>query len=58
VAVCGLNTLPTERLERAGISAAYALVDLEPDVARCLAHPAPLLEQLGERIARQHLLPG
>jgi glycerate kinase len=58
VAVCGRTTLPTERLERAGISAAYALVDLEPDVARCLAHPAPLLEQLGERIARQHLLPG
>lgn len=55
VAVCGRTTLPSERLERAGISAAYALIDVEPDVTRCMAHPAPLLEQLGERIARDHL---
>jgi glycerate kinase len=55
VAVCGRTTLPTEHLERAGISAAYALVDLEPDLTRCLTQPVPLLERLGERIARQHL---
>jgi glycerate kinase len=58
VAVCGRSTLPTERLEQAGISAAYALVDLEPDVTLCMTQPEPLLEQLGERIAREHLQPG
>lgn len=58
VAVCGRTTLPTERVQRAGISAAYALLDLEPDVTRCLTEPVPLLEQLGERIAREHLPPG
>jgi glycerate kinase len=57
VAVCGRTTLPSERLERAGISAAYALVDLEPDLTRCLTQPLPLLEQLGERLARDHLRP-
>jgi glycerate kinase len=58
VAVCGRSTLPTERLEQAGISAAYALVGLEPDVTLCMTQPEPLLEQLGERIAREHLQPG
>lgn len=55
VAVCGRTTLTSEQLERAGISAAYALVDLEPDVSRCMTQPEPLLERLGERIARDHL---
>lgn len=58
VAVCGRSTLTSERLERAGISAAYALVDLEPDVTRCMREPAPILERLGERIARDCLGPG
>lgn len=55
VAVCGRATLSSEALRRAGISAAYTLVDLEPDVSRCVAHPVPLLQELGERIAREHL---
>lgn len=55
VAVCGRNTLTSERLERAGISAAYALVDLEPDVTRCMTEPAPILEELGARIAQERL---
>ncbi|WP_347351215.1 glycerate kinase [Intrasporangium sp.] len=55
VAVCGRNTLTSERLGCAGISAAYALLDVEPDLDRCLTHPLPLLERLGERIARRHL---
>ncbi|MDN5797865.1 MAG: glycerate kinase [Intrasporangium sp.] len=55
VAVCGRTTLTRERLERAGISAAYALLDVEPDVGRCLAHPKPILERLGEGIAREYL---
>jgi glycerate kinase len=55
VAVCGQNTLGSERLEQAGISAAYALVDVEPDLTRCMTEPSPILERLGERIARDHL---
>lgn len=55
VAVCGRTTLPRERLESAGISAAYALTDIEPDLTRCITDPAPLLERLGAQIARDRL---
>ena len=55
VAVCGSNQLDSARLREAGISAAYALTDLEPDVRRCIADPVPLLRRLGERIATEHL---
>ncbi|HEY0473927.1 MAG TPA: glycerate kinase, partial [Kribbella sp.] len=55
VAVCGTNRLDPARLRQAGIATAYALTDLEPDVRRCIADPTPLLRQLGERIATDHL---
>ncbi|TDO59934.1 glycerate kinase [Kribbella sp. VKM Ac-2571] len=55
VAVCGVNRLGPDQLRAIGVSAAYALTDLEPDVRRCIAEPEPLLEQLGERIAVRHL---
>lgn len=55
VAVCGVNRLALDRLHRIGVSAAYALTDVEPDVDRCIAEPRPLLEVLGERIAAAHL---
>ncbi|WP_329004934.1 glycerate kinase [Kribbella sp. NBC_00709] len=55
VVVCGVNRLEAHQLQEAGVRAAYALTDLEPDVQRCIAEPAPLLEQLGERIAVEHL---
>ncbi|MGY4768853.1 glycerate kinase [Kribbella sp. CWNU-51] len=55
VAVCGVNRLDDEQLRGAGVVAAYALTDLEPDVRRCIAEPAPLLERVGEWIAREHL---
>ena len=51
IAVCGTNRLEPAQLREAGIGAAYALTDLEPDVRRCIADPVPLLQQLGERIA-------
>ena len=51
VAVAGQNLLDSTALATAGFAAAYALLDVEPDLARCLAQPAPLLEQLGARIA-------
>ena len=50
VAVCGRCTLSAGQLAAAGISAAYALTDVEPDLTRCLATPGPLLEQLAGRI--------
>ncbi|MEV4266450.1 glycerate kinase [Kribbella sp. NPDC049584] len=55
VAVCGVNQLQPNQLQEAGVRAAYALTELEPDVQRCIAEPEPLLEQLGERIAVEHL---
>lgn len=56
VAVCGRCTLDASALRRAGIAAAYALTDLEPDVDRCLSDPVPLLDEIGHRVARDHLL--
>ena len=55
VAVCGRNQLSADSLHRAGIAAAYSLTDIEPDVARCIAEPAPLPVRLGESIATDHL---
>ncbi len=55
VAVSGRRLLSDADLRAAGFTAAYALLDLEPDVATCLATPQPLLERLGADIARNHL---
>ena len=55
VAVCGTSTLSPADLHGAGIDRAYALTDLEPDVARCMSDAAPLLERLGQQIARDEL---
>jgi glycerate kinase len=56
VAVCGRTTLDHERLQAAGIHAAYALTDIESDPQRCFDEAASLLEQLGERLARERLV--
>ena len=55
VAVCGTSTLSPADLHDAGIDTAYPLTDLEPDVARCMTDAAPLLERLGQQIARDEL---
>ncbi|MFF6994890.1 glycerate kinase [Streptomyces sp. NPDC008313] len=52
VAVCGRLALPPEELGRAGIRRAYALTDVEPDVATCIAEAGPILERVAENIAR------
>ena len=57
VAVSGRCLLPAPDLAAAGIVAAYALTDLEPDQARCLADAAPLLRRLAHRVAADHLSP-
>ncbi len=58
VAVCGRTTLDRERLRGAGIEAAYALTDIEPDRQRCFDEAASLLERLGEQLARERLVAG
>ncbi len=55
VAVAGRNLLSDGQLADAGVRAAYALVDVEPDVRRCIEDPGPLLEELGRRIGRAEL---
>jgi glycerate 2-kinase len=55
VAVCGRTTLDQAQLEGAGIRAAYALTDIEPDVRRCMVDGASLLRTIGARIAADHL---
>lgn len=51
LAVCGRRTLTRETLRRSGIEDAFALTDIEPDPEVCMAQAAPLLEQLGARLA-------
>ncbi|WP_162795392.1 glycerate kinase, partial [Nonomuraea lactucae] len=55
VAVCGRRALPDADLKAAGIEAAYALTDLEPDPERCMAEAGPLLERLAARLAAEWL---
>jgi glycerate kinase len=56
VAVCGRATLDPERMRDAGFQAAYAISDIESDPQRSFDEAAPLLEQIGERLARDRLL--
>ncbi len=51
VAVAGRSLLSPADLEFAGILAAYALTDLEPDPDRCMTEAGPLLERLAAKIA-------
>jgi glycerate kinase len=55
VAVTGLSTLTAEQLATAGIERAYALTDIEPDIATCRSAPGPLLETLAAAIADDYL---
>jgi glycerate 2-kinase len=55
VAVAGVCTLRPDQLREAGIAAAYALTDIEPDVVRCRGNAGPLLERLAVRIAEDWL---
>jgi glycerate 2-kinase len=55
VAVCGRLALGGAELRGAGIDAAYALTDLEPNVERCVAQAGPLLEATAERLAAELL---
>ena len=56
VAVAGRSLLSDERLRSAGISRAYRLADIEPDVDRSMSNAATLLHDMGRRIASDWLL--
>ncbi|WP_433728919.1 glycerate kinase [Nocardia sp. CA-129566] len=51
VAAVGRAQLTRDEIRAAGFTACYALADLEPDPARCIADAARLLARVGERIA-------
>ncbi|WP_307792421.1 glycerate kinase [Streptomyces verrucosisporus] len=55
VAVCGRLAIGEEEMRAAGIEAAYALTDLEPDPAVCMAQAGPLLERAAGRLAADRL---
>jgi glycerate kinase len=55
VAVAGRLQLSPLRLREAGISAAYPLTDLEPDLDRCIANASPLLRRTGAQVAKDWL---
>jgi glycerate kinase len=55
LAIAGRVCLPADRLAAAGIARAYALSDIEPDPARCMAVAGPLLEELAGGVARDWL---
>ena len=55
VAVAGRLQLSPPRLHEAGISAAYALADLEPDLGRSIANASSLLRRIGAQIAKEWL---
>jgi len=56
VAVAGRSLLSEERLHSAGITRAYALADIEPDVEKSMANAAALLRKTGQRMASDWLL--
>jgi glycerate kinase len=55
VAVAGRSLLSPSELEPAGIRAAYALTDIEPDPERCMTEAGPLLERLAGTVASDWL---
>ena len=52
VVLAGVVEVAERELRAAGIEEAHALTELEPDVQRCIAEAAPLLERLAERVGR------
>ncbi|WP_198597783.1 glycerate kinase [Blastococcus atacamensis] len=57
VVLAGSVRVPAERLAAAGVSAAHALTEVEPDPDRCRAGAAPLLAELAARAVAAALPP-
>ena len=58
VAVSGACSLSKAQLRAVGITAAYALTSIEPDISRSIAEAGRLTEELAARIAAEWLRPG
>lgn len=56
VAVSGRSLLSEERMRSVGITRAYPLADIEPDVEKSMANAAALLHQMGRRITNDWLV--
>lgn len=57
VAVAGVVRLQPAQWRPAGFTAAHGLTEVEPEVARCLAEPAPILAALAARLLPRYLIP-
>ncbi|WP_262850862.1 glycerate kinase [Mumia quercus] len=55
VVVCGRSTLTRRQARAAGFAEVYALTDVEPDVARCMADVSALLESTGRAVGARFL---
>lgn len=55
VGLAGVVSLTPDQLAAAALAGAYALTEVEPDVAVCLAEPARLLTELAARVLPAHL---
>jgi glycerate kinase len=50
LALAGVVRLSAEQVTAAGLAGAHGLTDVEPDLARCLAEPAPILTRLAAHV--------
>ncbi|MFC0111031.1 glycerate kinase [Kibdelosporangium aridum] len=52
-AVAGRSTLDSGQLRTIGITSAFTLADIEPDLDVCMTRPGPILERIGRQIAQR-----
>ncbi|RAX48140.1 glycerate kinase [Arthrobacter sp. AQ5-05] len=54
-AICGRNQLSTEQATSAGFTAVRSLLELEPDVARCMSEGGSLVQRAATLLAQEFL---
>ncbi|MCV9996326.1 glycerate kinase [Paeniglutamicibacter sp. ZC-3] len=54
-AICGRNQLSAEQATGAGFAAVRSLLELEPDVARCMSEGGPLVQRAATLLAEEFL---
>lgn len=54
-AICGRNQLSAEQATEAGFTAVRSLLELEPDVARCMSEGGPLVQRAATLLAFEFL---
>ncbi|GAA3326563.1 glycerate kinase [Paeniglutamicibacter sulfureus] len=54
-AICGRNQLSAEQATDAGFTAVRSLLELEPDVARCMSEGGPLVQRAATLLAEEFL---